>query len=68
MRYQDAPQRPEPQLPEQRGSFMAIDPTGGHAAMDYPEHVRTYRGFLKATVYLIIFVVAVLVYLLTLVP
>lgn len=47
---------------------MAIDPAGGHAAMDYPEHLRTYRGFLKATVILIVFVVAVLVYLLTLVP
>jgi hypothetical protein len=47
---------------------MAIDPTGGHAAMDYHEHLRTYRGFLNATVILIVFVVAVLVFLLTLVP
>ena len=27
---------------------MAIDPSGGHPAMDYPEHLRTYSGFLKA--------------------
>jgi hypothetical protein len=47
---------------------MAIDPTGGHAAMDYPEHLRTYSAFLKATVILIVFVVVVLVFLLTLVP
>jgi hypothetical protein len=55
--------------PSSKGSFfMAIDPTGGHAAMDYPEHLRTYRGFLKATAILIAFVVAVLLFLLTLVP
>ena len=23
---------------------MAIDPAGGHPAMDYPEHLRTYSG------------------------
>ena len=27
---------------------MAVDPSGGHPAMDYPEHLRTYSGFLKA--------------------
>jgi aa3 type cytochrome c oxidase subunit IV len=47
---------------------MAVDPTGGHPAMDYPEHLRTYSGFLRATVILITFVVAVLLFLLTLVP
>ena len=26
---------------------MAIDPSGGHPAMDYPEHLRTYSGFLQ---------------------
>ena len=26
---------------------MAVDPTGGHPAMDYPEHLRTYSGFLQ---------------------
>ena len=47
---------------------MAIDPTGGHAAMDYPEHVRTYSGFLRATVIMIGLVVVILLFLLSLVP
>jgi hypothetical protein len=47
---------------------MAIDTSGGHPAMDYPEHVRTYSGFLRATVILVAFVVALLLFLLTLVP
>jgi hypothetical protein len=47
---------------------MAVDPSGGHPAMDYPEHLRTYSGFLKATVMLVVLVVAILVFLLTLVP
>jgi hypothetical protein len=47
---------------------MAIDPSGGHAAMDYPEHIRTYSGFLRATTILIALVVAVLLFLLWLVP
>jgi hypothetical protein len=48
--------------------LMAVDPSGGHSAMDYPEHLRTYSGFLRATMILIAFVVAVLLFLLTLVP
>lgn len=47
---------------------MAVDPTGGHPAMDYPEHLRTYSGFLKATVALIVLVVGILLFLLHLVP
>jgi len=47
---------------------MAIDTSGGHSAMDYPEHARTYSGFLRATMILIAFVVVVLLFLLTLVP
>ena len=47
---------------------MAIDTSGGHPAMDYPEHVRTYSGFLRATMILIALVAVVLVFLLTLVP
>jgi hypothetical protein len=47
---------------------MAIDPSGGHPAMDYPEHVRTYSGFLRATIAVIVLAAAVLLYLLTLVP
>jgi hypothetical protein len=47
---------------------MAIDPAGGHPAMDYPEHLRTYSGFLRATVVLIVVVVTTLAFLLSLVP
>jgi len=47
---------------------MAIDPSGGHPAMDYPEHLRTYSGFLRATVAVVVLVAAVLLFLLTLVP
>ncbi|HEY7548016.1 MAG TPA: aa3-type cytochrome c oxidase subunit IV [Hyphomicrobiaceae bacterium] len=47
---------------------MAIDPSGGHPAMDYTEHLRTYSGFLRATMILVAFVAAVLLFLLTLVP
>jgi hypothetical protein len=47
---------------------MAVDTSRGHHAMDYPEHLRTYSGFLRATMVLIAFVVAILIFLLTLVP
>jgi len=47
---------------------MAIDPSSGHPAMDYAEHTRTYSGFLKATVIMIVLVVAILLYLLSIVP
>jgi hypothetical protein len=47
---------------------MAVDPSGGHPAMDYPEHLRTYSGFLRATIAVIVLVAVVLLYLLTLVP
>jgi hypothetical protein len=47
---------------------MAIDPAGGHPAMDYTEHVRTYKGFLRATMILIALVAVILLYLLSLVP
>ena len=43
---------------------MAIDPSGGHAAMDYAEHIRTYSGFIRATVIMIVFVVLVLLFML----
>jgi hypothetical protein len=51
-----------------QGAVMAVDPTGGHPAMDYPEHLRTYSGFLKGTIVLIVLVTAILLFLLTLVP
>jgi hypothetical protein len=47
---------------------MAIDPSGGHPAMDYPEHLRTYSSFIKGTIVMIVFVVLVLLFLLHLVP
>ena len=47
---------------------MAIDPSGGHPAMDYPEHLRTYSGFIKGVMFMIAFVVLTLLFLLHLVP
>jgi hypothetical protein len=47
---------------------MAVDTSGGHPEMDYPEHVRTYSRFLRGTVVLIVLVALVLLFLLTLVP
>ena len=47
---------------------MAIDTSGGHSGMDYPEHLRTYSGFLRATVILVVLVVVVLLFLLSRVP
>ena len=43
---------------------MAIDPSGGHSAMDYPEHIRTYSGCIRATIIMIVFVVLILLYML----
>ncbi|KAB2914838.1 MAG: aa3-type cytochrome c oxidase subunit IV [Hyphomicrobiaceae bacterium] len=39
---------------------MAVETSGGHPAMDYAEHTRTYAGFVRA----IIIVVALLAVLL----
>jgi hypothetical protein len=44
---------------------MHIDPKEGHPAMDYAEHQRTYRLFLKLTVYTIVGVVALMAFLYT---
>ncbi|MGE0766857.1 MAG: aa3-type cytochrome c oxidase subunit IV [Hyphomicrobiaceae bacterium] len=33
---------------------MSVDTSGGHPAMDYKEHLRTYDGFLRATVVLVV--------------
>jgi len=40
---------------------MTIDTSGGHPAMDYKEHVRTYNGFIKGSVYLVVIVALILV-------
>jgi hypothetical protein len=47
---------------------MAVDPSGGHPAMDYPEHLRTYSGFLRGTIVLVVLCALILLFLLTLVP
>ena len=47
---------------------MAVDTSGGHPAMDYPEHLRTYSGFIKGTVVMIVLIVLILLFLLSLVP
>jgi hypothetical protein len=39
---------------------MSIDTSGGHPAMDYSEHTRTYQGFIKLTKMMIIFLVILL--------
>lgn len=46
---------------------MSIDTSNGHPAMDYAEHLRTYSGFIRATIILVVFVALILGYLLTLV-
>jgi len=42
---------------------MHIDPKAGHPAMDYAEHSKTYRLFLKGSLYLLISVVAIMAFL-----
>lgn len=39
---------------------MSIDTTDGHKAMDYREHIRTYAGFVKGTIALIVLVAVIL--------
>jgi hypothetical protein len=43
------------------GTSMSDHATGGHAAMDYAEHNRTYNGFLTGTKFAIGFLVVLLV-------
>lgn len=40
---------------------MSIDTSDGHKAMDYREHIRTYDGFLKGSIALVVLVVLILV-------
>jgi hypothetical protein len=42
---------------------MHIDPAECHPAMDYSEHQKTYRLFLKGAAYLVLGVVALMVLL-----
>jgi len=32
---------------------MAVDTSGGHPAMDYKEHLKTYEGFLRGAAVLV---------------
>lgn len=40
---------------------MGIDTSKGHPAMDYPEHERTYKGFVKGATYGTIAMIVLLV-------
>ena len=40
---------------------MSIDTSNGHKDMDYPEHIRTYSGFLRGTVFLCVLVAVILI-------
>ena len=40
---------------------MSVDTSGGHPAMDYREHVRTYNGFIRLTVVSIVLIVLLLI-------
>ena len=42
---------------------MAVDTSDGHPAMDYREHTRTYKGFVRATIYSIVFLVLLLIFM-----
>ncbi len=43
------------------GIAMTIDTSHGHKAMDYPEHVRTYDGFVRGAVVLTVVVALLLI-------
>ena len=40
---------------------MSIDPSDGHPAMDYKEHISTYNGFMLATKISIVAIVVLLI-------
>jgi len=42
---------------------MHIDPKEGHPAMDYVEHEKSYKMFLRGTIYILISVIAIMVFL-----
>ena len=43
-----------------KGSGMHIDPSEGHPAMDYAEHQRTYKLFLKLSLYTLVGVIVIM--------
>jgi hypothetical protein len=46
---------------EAKGIGMHIDPKECHPAMDYTEHQKTYKLFLKLTAYTVVSVVVIMV-------
>jgi Bacterial aa3 type cytochrome c oxidase subunit IV len=42
---------------------MKLNPAEGHPAMDYAEHERTYKLFIKLTGYVIVGVVIIMAFL-----
>jgi hypothetical protein len=46
--------------PQHGRNLMGVDTSGGHPAMDYVEHNRTYANFLAWTKFGIIFLVVLL--------
>jgi hypothetical protein len=40
---------------------MSVETSGGHPAMDYAEHNKTYKVFIRGTILLVVAVVALLV-------
>jgi len=40
---------------------MSVDTSGGHPAMDYAEHQRTYRGFVRGTMTVLVLVILLLI-------
>jgi hypothetical protein len=46
-----------------QGSIMSVDTSGGHPAMDYAEHERTYRGFVRGAVTGVILLVLLLAFM-----
>ncbi len=42
---------------------MHIDPSEGHPAMDYAEHQRTYKTFLKVSGFLVVATVVLMAFL-----
>ena len=40
---------------------MSLDTSGGHPAMNYPEHIKTYSGFLTGLIVLSVFVACLLI-------
>jgi len=43
------------------GATMSVDTSGGHPAMDYEEHERTYEGFIRGTVIMLVLIILTLV-------